>query len=141
MNKTIFFICAFTLIIGIFFQTSANFSCASQSAAQQFKNGLNKTGFEAGYQTDREANKNFSVFIGNIIGYLLSFLGVIFLSLVIYGGYIWMMARGNQQDVEKAKNILKNVIIGLIIILAAYMIVYAFNWYIGSNIIQANNNF
>jgi magnesium-transporting ATPase (P-type) len=136
MKRNILFAVLFVIIFSYFFTTSVNFSFATDSAKVQFEKSLNKTGSEAGYKPDKEANKNFSAFIGTILGYLLTFLGVIFLCLVIYGGYIWMTARGNEQEVEKAKNILKNVIIGLIIILAAYAIVYGFNTYIGSSIIQ-----
>jgi TRAP-type C4-dicarboxylate transport system permease small subunit len=60
--------------------------------------------------------------ISKIIALALSLIGVIFLGLLIYGGYIWMTARGNEQQVEKAKNIIINTIIGLVIVVAAYAI-------------------
>ena len=34
--------------------------------------------------------------IGKIVGILLSFVGVLFFLLMIYGGIIWMTARGNE---------------------------------------------
>ena len=58
----------------------------------------------------------------NVIKIALSMLGVIFLVLMIYGGFIWMTARGNEQDVEKSKDIIKNAIIGLVIVVGAYAI-------------------
>lgn len=60
--------------------------------------------------------------IGKFIQIFLSFLGVIFLFLMIYGGYIWMIARGNEQEVNKAQNIIRNAIIGLVVVLAAYAV-------------------
>jgi lysylphosphatidylglycerol synthetase-like protein (DUF2156 family) len=60
--------------------------------------------------------------IGIIIGAVLSFIGVIFMALIILGGFQWMTARGNDQQVEKAKNLIIQSIIGLIIILSAYAI-------------------
>lgn len=60
--------------------------------------------------------------IGIIISAVLALLGVIFLILIIYSGYIWMTARGNEQLVEKAKNNLRDAVIGLIIVLGAYVI-------------------
>lgn len=60
--------------------------------------------------------------IGKIIGALLSFVGVVFLVLMIYGGFTWMMARGNEQEVTKAKSLIEAAIIGLVIVLAAYAI-------------------
>lgn len=62
--------------------------------------------------------------IGKIIQSALSFLGVIFVILIIYGGYLWMNAKGNEQDVEKAKNLFIAAAIGLIIVISAYAISY-----------------
>ena len=60
--------------------------------------------------------------IGRIVGVALSFVGLAFFILMIYGGFVWMFARGNDQDVQKAKDIIQSAIIGLIIVLAAYAI-------------------
>lgn len=62
------------------------------------------------------------VMIGKAVGAVLAFLGVIFLLLMIYGGITWMIARGNEQAVQKAKDIMEAAIIGLVITLAAYAI-------------------
>jgi len=66
--------------------------------------------------------------VGIIISVFLSFLGIIFVILIIYGGYLWMTARGNEQQVEKAKDTLQKAIIGLVIILSSWGI-YALIWY------------
>ena len=52
----------------------------------------------------------------------MAFIGVIFFVLMIYGGFLWMTARGNEQQVEKAKDLIISAVIGLIIIFAAYAI-------------------
>ena len=59
-----------------------------------------------------------------IINSILGLLGVIFLVLVIYAGFLWMTAGGNEDQVGKAKRLLINAIIGVIIIVAAYAISY-----------------
>jgi hypothetical protein len=41
---------------------------------------------------------------------------------MIYGGYLWMLDRGNEKQVEKAKNLIQAAIIGLAIVVAAYAI-------------------
>lgn len=60
--------------------------------------------------------------IGSLIAVLLAFLGIIFLILIIYAGLLWMTAGGNEDNVKKAKSILLNSVIGLVILLSAYAI-------------------
>ncbi|HKM40512.1 MAG TPA: pilin [Patescibacteria group bacterium] len=60
--------------------------------------------------------------IGKIIGAVLSFVGVIFMVLIVYGGLTWMTASGNEKQVEKAKNLIVQAVIGLVVVLAAYAI-------------------
>jgi hypothetical protein len=81
---------------------------------------LNDTGTKnAGYQ-----DVGIDVIIGTVISAVLGVLGVIFLVLTVYGGYIWMIARGDEAKAEKAKETMTNSIIGLVIVLAAYAISY-----------------
>jgi len=58
--------------------------------------------------------------IGTVISAFLSLLGVIFLCLIIYGGYMYMTSMGNEDKVLRAKKIIQDAVIGLIIILGAY---------------------
>lgn len=62
--------------------------------------------------------------IAQVISYALSFLGVLFLSLLIYAGFLWMTAAGDQEKITKAKDILQSSVIGLIIIISSYTITY-----------------
>ena len=64
--------------------------------------------------------KSLPEIIGALIGVFLSLIGIIFLCLIIYGGFIWMTSAGKEQKINKAKRILTNSVIGLIIIMAAY---------------------
>jgi hypothetical protein len=60
--------------------------------------------------------------IGRIIYVLLSLLGVVFLLLMLYAGYLWMTAGGDEKKVAEAKNIIRNAIIGVVIIASAFAI-------------------
>ena len=62
--------------------------------------------------------------IGTVVNAVLALLGVIFLTLIIYGGYMWMTAGGDEGKVEKAKYTISRSIIGLVIVLAAYAITF-----------------
>ncbi len=61
---------------------------------------------------------------GTVIQFFIGILGTFFLVLMVYGGYLWMNARGNEQQVEKAKNVITQAVIGLIVVLSAYAITY-----------------
>lgn len=60
--------------------------------------------------------------LGLVIQAALSLLGVVFLIITILAGYKWMMAQGNEQEVEKAKESIKRSIIGLLITISAWAI-------------------
>ncbi|NCN07785.1 hypothetical protein GW933_03815 [Candidatus Falkowbacteria bacterium] len=62
--------------------------------------------------------------IGTIIQTLLGFVGVLFIVLVIYGGFTWMTAGGDSGKVQKAKDTIIKATIGIVIIMASYAIVY-----------------
>lgn len=61
--------------------------------------------------------------VANLIKVLLGLLSVIFLGLVIFAGFLWMTSAGDTKKVEEAQKYLKNGVIGLVIVLAAYGIV------------------
>lgn len=60
--------------------------------------------------------------VSTIIKALLATVGTIFFGLTIYAGILWMTAAGNDEKIEKAKNIIQAAIIGLAITMSAYAI-------------------
>jgi len=72
-------------------------------------------------QVKEQPGTNFlSTKAGQIIGLILSFIGVLFLGLMIYAGILWMTSSGNEQTVATAKDLIVNAVIGIIIVFAAY---------------------
>ena len=61
---------------------------------------------------------------GDLISLALSVLGIIFIGLMIYAGFTWMTAAGNEKRIEKSKSIIIESAIGLVIVLTAYAITY-----------------
>lgn len=84
--------------------------------------GLENTAKQSGIITDNKTPPTFYQTLGKFINLFLTFLGAIFLLIVIYAGFTWMMAKGNQQEVEKAVKLLENASFGLAIVLAAYLL-------------------
>ena len=62
------------------------------------------------------------VIIGNLVRVAIGMLGVVFLVLTIYAGFLYLTARGEEEKVTHAKDTLQRGVIGLIIISAAYAI-------------------
>lgn len=60
--------------------------------------------------------------IGSLIRVALGFLGVVAVVIILLGGFKWMTAGGNEDNVTKAKGLIIAGIIGLAIILSAYAI-------------------
>ncbi len=86
-----------------------------------WKSKLDTGAKASGVNTDTD-NQSLDLIIETVIKTILSFLGVIFLILMIYGGFLWMTARGNEDQVVKSKNLIIAAVIGLIIVLASYAI-------------------
>jgi len=88
--------------------------------------GLDTTAKKTGHYSQRlfGAGTTLEGGISSILTAALSFLGVIFLLLMIFGGILWMTARGNEKNVDRAKTIIFDSIIGLVIVIAAYAITY-----------------
>jgi hypothetical protein len=109
----------FCLFFATVFFLSLAFSVTPVSADSSY--GLNETMNTNGVG-QALIKKTPEIVAGTVIGAVLSFVGVIFFILIFYGGFRWMMAQGNEQEVETAKKIIIAASIGLVIVLAAYAI-------------------
>jgi hypothetical protein len=90
---------------------------AAPSPFENAQNLVNQTGTAAGLQ-----NKPLEQMVGSIINVVLGFLGIVLLGLLLYAGFTWMTAGGDEDKVKKAKGMITNAIIGLVIIVAAFAI-------------------
>ncbi len=81
---------------------------------------VNIFGERAGFPTN--APREPEVIIGQFIQGAILVIGVVFGILIIYGGYLWMTARGNEDQAKKAMDILRTTVIGFILVIAAYSI-------------------
>ena len=73
------------------------------------------------------------IIIARIIRVFLGLLGIIIVGLIVYGGFVWLTAAGDPKKIVKAKMILVNAVIGLIIVLASF----AISQFILSSLIEA----
>ena len=98
--------------------SSSKNSGTGASAGQHLGAAAGKSGAGYGDYKDPRA------IAATTIKVILNFLGIIFVSLIVYAGFLWMTAGGSEDRVEKAKKLIYRSVIGLIIILAAYSITW-----------------
>lgn len=83
---------------------------------------LKGVGDNAGLSQGGTPSSDVLTIIGTLINVALGLLGVVLLLISIYAGFLWMTAQGNEEQVGKAKNMIRDAVIGLVITLAAYSI-------------------
>jgi cysteine-rich repeat protein len=62
-------------------------------------------------------------FILNILNFVLSFLGIVAVAMIIYAGFLYVTASGDEGQSEKGKNIILYAVIGIFVILISYALV------------------
>lgn len=80
-------------------------------------NSLGDVGDETGL-----SDNDLTTTLGTFINIGLSLLGIVFLVLTLYAGWLWMTAAGDPKQTGKAKDILITAVVGLVILLSAYAI-------------------
>jgi len=73
-------------------------------------------------KAELKTNTDLVTIIGKIVRIVLYLLGILFVLLIIYGGIKWMTSAGNEEQIKKAKGLLVNAVIGLVIVVLAYAI-------------------
>lgn len=107
-NKSVLFILGIFLV-GIF--------VAHPAYAQEVSQNLSAVGQAAGLGTT-----GLYTIIARIIKVFFGILAAVALVLIIFAGYKWMTAAGDEKQIDEAKNILKNGVIGLVIISLSFAI-------------------
>lgn len=92
------------------------------SLKDAFTSVQKEVGDRAGYETSE--TQTLEQTISTLVNIVFSFLGIIFMILLILGGYNWMTAGGQENKVQEASKTIKQAIIGLIIVLGSYAISY-----------------
>ncbi len=84
--------------------------------------GLNDAAKEAYEQDVANLESQPAVVVGNVVGVLLSLLGIIFLVQIVIAGVRWLTADGNDEKITKARKTIIQGIIGMVITVSAYVI-------------------
>ncbi len=84
--------------------------------------GLDQTAKSAGIPGAGNTKIGPATLIGTIIGYVLAFVGVIFFGIMVYAGFLWMTARGGNEQVKKAKDMIEQAALGMVIVFMSYVV-------------------
>lgn len=131
----------FTLLALVVFSLAGLTMAQEKNLQDAFRNSpddpLGTAAGQAGYALEKT---NALKIVSTVLNMMLSFIGVIFLISMIYGGFLWMTARGNDEQVNKAKNIMTTAVIGIVIIVLAY----AISWFVlnrlGQNVLKSGSS-
>jgi hypothetical protein len=112
-SKIVLILTSFVLIFNVFFVSSALAGNGADTVlwAGQAPDVQTHTGL---------GNNDPRIITANLINIILGFLGILSLLLILFGGFKWMTAAGNDDQVASAKKLLVAAVIGLVIILSAY---------------------
>ncbi len=116
-NKIIFSL-LFTLVLLVGFYVFTPSFAFAQNQITSAELGLEQVSSTIGLPTT-----DIRLIVARIIRIALGLLGTVAVVLLIYAGFLWMTAGGNEERISTAKKIMINGVIGLMIILSAYAIV------------------
>ncbi len=98
-------------------------------------NVMTQVGAAAGEQgAGMGAVQNPQMFVVNVINIILGTIGILFTSLIFYGGIMFLTAQGEEEKAKKGAGIVKAAVIGLLVVLVSYAVVL----FVGSITFESN---
>lgn len=123
MKKAYFLV----VLIALTLLFSASIALAVDPAEKSVLDGLNVTAGQADINKSDPSDSPsiaLSSFLGGAINYGFAVVGVIFTTIIMIGGLLWMQANGDLTKVQKAKTFILNGIFGLMVVVFAYALVF-----------------
>lgn len=112
-----------TLIIAIFtFAFIPLQSVNGGTFIDSARDKLGSAGQAANAPSAQSEKEGLGTLIGSAIRVVLQLVGVIFLVMMVYAGFLWMTSRGQEDKIEKARDIMTATVIGIFIVITAYAI-------------------
>lgn len=116
--------------------TTDSAAAANGGGFQQTIDRINSqlgTAGQSGFGAEAGRQASLGNIVGNYVTVFLGFVGTIAFVVFLYGGFLWLTARGNDDQVADAKKYLFNGTIGIVVIVFAYAAAY----FITSQLYQA----
>jgi len=117
INFRVFFALAGNLfILALMFLPTIVFGAVAGTGSADPTSALNNAVAGTGLET----NKSVAAFAGGIIVAILGALGLLLMVLIVYAGVLWVTSQGEAAKVKKAQDLIKQAVIGIIIVFSAY---------------------
>ena len=117
-----FYATVLSLLIAITLVAPTLVSATSDKTIKDINSALDSAGQTGFGQTGKQIG--LGGLVGNYVTVFLGFVGTIAFVVFLYGGFLWMTARGNEDQVASAKQYLFNGTIGIVVIVLAYSAAY-----------------
>ncbi len=113
------------IFVAVLFFASTGFVMAQNTVSKDMMFGGDDTGgaLEVNKEMGGLTTSDPRIIIARVINILFGFLGIVAVSLITYAGWKWMSSQGDAGKIDDAKKLLRNAIVGLVIILASFAIV------------------
>lgn len=119
LQKTATFLFGCLVVVFLFFGFVHGVS--AQEAVQP---AVDTLGVNAVDNTVALASTDIRIIVLRIVRVILGLLGIIALGLTLYGGFLIMTSGGNEEKIAQGKLLLRNMVIGLAIIMTSFSIVH-----------------
>lgn len=103
--------------------TSIALMMASFAPVVQAQGFISPTDNPSAVSTATGGQGSFRQLALTIVNFFLTFLGLIAVVMIIYGGFLYVTAAGNQEKIESAKKIIMYAVVGIVVILLSFAIV------------------
>lgn len=77
---------------------------------------------EAGYNVFKPGQGDVRSFLAGFVQVTLGTTGIVFFLMMLYGGFLWLTAGGNDENISRARKILGHGVVGFVVTLAAMII-------------------
>jgi hypothetical protein len=116
------------LLFSLLLLTPAQAALINQDKLGEFNNNVKIVASSSDYNTDTKLES----IIATVVRIILSALGLIFILLMFLAGNDWVQAAGNEEKVKKSKDTIRNLAIGLALVLIAYALASGFGKVVSS---------
>lgn len=103
--------------------TGGFFSCGTETTSFTEFTGTLSAPDASQYAPGLSQNTDLRQYIKNVVNFALGFLGIIAVIVVIYGGFMYVTAAGNEDQAGKGKKAVTYAVIGILIILSSFALV------------------